>query len=394
MGTSTGLDIVSRDEFARFRGKSIGLVCNQASIAGNLEHVIDLLLPHHQAGTLKVQSVMGPQHGLYGHTQDNMIEWEGKGHPDARTGMVIHSLYGENREPTDAMLDGVEELVVDLPDVGARYYTFIWTVALCLKACEARGIPVTVLDRPNPIGGTQVEGTLLRQGMESFVGLYPLPTRHGMTIAEAARHLASTYFPKAELAIVPMEGWSREMYFEQTGQPWAMPSPNMPTVETAVVYPGGCLMEATWLSEGRGTTRPFEIFGAPYVDAWELCDALRELGLPGTHFRPLQFEPTFNKHAKELCGGAFLHVTDRQAFEPVLTTVAIFQTLRRLYGAKFEWRPGPYEYEWEKEPIDILAGNDWLKRAVDDLEPLASIRERFQAECAEFAPERARSLLY
>jgi uncharacterized protein YbbC (DUF1343 family) len=392
MATRTGLDLCAAEGFARFKAKSVGVLCNQASVASDLRHVIDLLLPLHESGFLKIKSVFGPQHGLFGHTQDNMIEWEGR--QDERTGLTIYSLYGEHREPTPQMLEGLDELIIDIPDVGARYYTFSWTMALCMKACEAQGTPVTVLDRPNPIGGTQVEGTLLRPEFSSFVGLYPLPTRHGMTVAEIAKHLQAAYFPSIDLRLVTMEGWNRGMYFEDTGVPWIMPSPNMPLVETAVVYPGGCLFEATWVSEGRGTTRPFETFGAPYVNAWQLSEELNGFDLPGAFFRPLQFEPTFNKHARVICDGAFLHVTDRSTFEPVLTTVAILRSMRRLYGDRFQWRAGPYEYEFEKEPIDILAGNGWLRRAIDDLDPVDSIRERFRAECAEFEPVRSQSLLY
>jgi len=285
-------------------------------------------------------------------------------------------------------------MVVDLPDVGSRYYTFIWTMANCMEACERRGIPMTVLDRPNPIGGEQVEGPMLDPALSSFVGLYPLPIRHGMTIGEIATHLRNTFFPRTELHVVRMEGWERSFYFEQCQLPWAMPSPNMPSVETAVVYPGGCLLEATKLSEGRGTTRPFEIFGAPYIDGWELSDCLNRLGLPGCHFRPVQFEPTFHKFAKEVCEGAFLHVTDRTRFEPVLSYIAVLQEVVRQCGEKFEWRPAPYEYEYEKEPIDILAGQKWVRRAVEGLEPLKEVRDRLRESCGEFAEQRNRALLY
>jgi uncharacterized protein YbbC (DUF1343 family) len=392
MAVSTGLDLLVRENFARLQGKSVGLVCNMASVAGNLRHSLELMLEPHRRGELKIQVVFGPQHGLWGHTQDNMIEWEGAADP--RSGLVIHSLYGEHREPTDAMLDGVEVLVVDLPDVGARYYTFIWTMALCMKACAAKGIPVLVLDRPNPLGGRQVEGTVLDPNYESFVGLYPLPMRHGLTIGEVATYLQRRFFPSCQLEVLRIEGWRRDMYFEATGQPWVMPSPNMPTVDTAVVYPGMCLLEATLLSEGRGTTRPFEIFGAPYIDGWKLGEHLNGLGLPGVYFRPIQFEPTFNKHMKSLCEGAYIHVLDRGAFESVLTAVAILQEVVRLYGDKFEWHPGPYEYEYEKKPIDILAGNEWLRESIENLTPLETIRERMRDECQVFESTRQDSLLY
>jgi uncharacterized protein YbbC (DUF1343 family) len=388
----TGLDILVSEDFARLHGKSVGLVMNQASVTRDCRHALDVVLPYHRSGKLNIVGVFGPQHGLFGHTQDNMIEWEAEG--NHRSGLPIHSLYGERREPTAEMLDGVEVLVVDLQDVGARYYTFIWTMALCIKACSERGIPVMVLDRPNPIGGILVEGTVGDPDFASFVGLHPLPMRHGMTIGEIACHLRTAYFPRAEIEVVQMTGWSRSDYFSDTDLPWSMPSPNMPTVDTAVVYPGGCLLEATNMSEGRGTTRPFEIFGASWLDGWKYCEALNDLDLPGCVFRPLEFEPTFHKFAKEVCEGAFLHVTDRHAFEPVLAYVAVMQEAIRQAGDQFEWKEPPYEYEYEKLPIDILNGNSWLREEIEGLTPLNRIRQRFLEECSAFEPMRDEALLY
>jgi uncharacterized protein YbbC (DUF1343 family) len=392
MKTATGLDVLIGTEFEGLRGRSIGLVCNQASICSGYTHILDLLLPLHKAGALNIASVMGPQHGLFGHTQDNMIEWEGR--LDPRTGLAVHSLYGENREPTPVMLDSVDTLVVDLCEVGARYYTFIWTLALCMKACAERGIRVLLLDRPNPIGGLQVEGTVLDPGFASFVGLHPLPTRHGMTLGEIALYFKHSFYPKANLEVVRIQNWSRGDYINDTSLPWAPPSPNMPTVDTATVYPGGCLLEGTNLSEGRGTTRPFEIFGAPWIDGWKLADSLNDLRLPGTYFRPIQFQPTFQKHASKLCEGCFLHVPARRAFQPVLTYVAILQEIRKQCGDLFQWNEPPYEYERVILPIDILAGNSWLRSAIDGLTPLSEIHHRFLEECSRFEPTRHAHLLY
>jgi uncharacterized protein YbbC (DUF1343 family) len=414
MRTATGLDLLSLEGFERLHGKSIGLLCNQASVDNGFRHVVDLLLPLHRDGKLKVQAVFGPQHGLFGHTQDNMIEWEGR--IDQRTGLTVHSLYGEHRKPTPEMLQGIDLFVVDIPDVGSRYYTFVWTMAHCMEACAEAGIPVLVLDRPNPIDGLQVEGTVLEPEFSSFVGLYPVPTRHGMTPAEIAMYVKAQHVPGCDLSTVMMQGWSRSDYFDDTDAPWSMPSPNMPTVDTAVVYPGGCLLEATNLSEGRGTTRPFETFGAPFLDGWKLAESLNELGLAGVRFRGLQFEPTFNKHAGAICGGCFVHILDRHAFEPVLAYVAILQEVVRQTGVHdsaslpkdevfraasaettlpgFAWRQPPYEYEHERMPIDILAGNAWLKGAIEGLAPLNEIRQRFLRECAEFEPIRRECLLY
>ncbi len=399
----TGLDVLVQSEFKSLRGKSIGYVGNQASVTRDLRYGLDLLKKEDEAGRLKLQAVFGPQHGLFGHTQDNMIEWEGEDKP---SGPKVYSLYGEQREPTSKMLEGVDELVVDLQDVGARYYTFVWTMALCIKACESLKIPIKVLDRPNPIGGTQVEGTLLQPGYESFVGLYPLPTRHAMTIGEIACYLKSHFFPGLDLTVVEMEGWSRDQYWDETDLPWSMLSPNMPTLDTAIVYPGGCLLEATNMSEGRGTTRPFEIFGAPFLDSWRFADALNALGLDGCVFRPLPFQPTFNKHQGKLCGGCHVHVLDRSKFTPVITYVAIMQEAIRQSGLHdathlskekefvadsqeaqlpgFAWRNPPYEYVYDRAPIDILAGNDWLRQEISNLTPLSQIKDRMAAECSEF----------
>jgi uncharacterized protein YbbC (DUF1343 family) len=378
---ATGLDVCVRDGFKAFNGQRLGLVCNQASIARDYRHVLDHMLEK----KVEVACVLGPQHGVWGHTQDNMVEWEG--YTDSRTGLRFHSLYGEHREPTDAMLEGVERIVFDVPDVGARYYTFIWTLALSMKKCAEKEIPVTVLDRPNPIGGARVEGPVLQAGFESFVGLHPLPARHGMTVGEVARYFQSHFYPKCGLSVVEMQGWDRTMYQDETDLPWAMPSPNMPTVDTAVVYPGQCLLEGTNLSEGRGTTRPFEVLGAPWIDAYRLTERLDRFALPGVVFRPYQFQPTFQKFSGEVCQGAFVHVVDRRAFRPVLTTVVVLLAVRELWPDCFAWRQPPYEYEEVKLPIDILAGNAWLRESIDALRPLIEIEERMGEEVRRMKDE-------
>ncbi len=388
----TGLDVLARDGFRPLRGRRIALLCNQASLDAGLRHAMDVLLASHRAGDLSIAAVFGPQHGLWGHTQDNMIEWEG--FRDPRTGLTVHSLYGTRREPSPESLEGVEVFVVDLPDVGARCYTFLWTMALCMRACEAKRIPVLVLDRPNPLGGERVEGPTLDPAYSSFIGLHPLPMRHGMTIGEVATHFRDTHLPGLELTVAPMEGWRRSMAWEETGLAWGIPSPNMPSAETAAVYPGMALLEGTELSEGRGTTRPFETFGAPFVDGWALCDALNTLGLPGARFRPVMFEPTFDKHAGQTCGGAFLHVLDRRAFETVLSGIAVLREIFWLYPDCFAWRPPPFEYEAQKMPIDILAGNAWVREAVETHASLDRIRDHLAAEAQDFAPMRAAASLY
>jgi uncharacterized protein YbbC (DUF1343 family) len=386
------LDEWIEEDFTQIKGLAIGLVCNQASIASDCTHILDRLLPFHRDGDLRIQAVFGPQHGVWGHTQDNMVEWEG--YEDPRTRLMFHSLYGKHREPTDEMLSGIEHLVVDLPDVGTRIYTFIWTMALCMKACEAKGIPLTVLDRPNPISGAAADGPVMETRYASFVGLHPLPARHGMTMGEMARYFQSNFYPKLRLSVRRTPGWHRTDYFGDTGLPWAMPSPNMPTLDTALVYPGMCLLEGTNLSEGRGTTRPFEMFGAPFVDGWALCERLGRLHLPGVRFRPIQLRPTFNKYAGEICQGASIHVCDRHRFRPVLTGLAILQELVALCGDKFAWLQPPYEYEAEQMPIDILAGNRWVRAAVEQAAPLDEIAERLDFEVHRFAVTRGEALMY
>lgn len=384
---NTGLDLAAADGFSRFKGRKLGVVCHQASISSGLDHVLDLLMPGHTAGEFEIVAAFGPQHGIWGHTQDNMIEWEG--YRDPATGLLFHSLYGEHREPTPSMLTGIDLLVVDLQDVGARYYTFIWTMCLCMKACAELGIEVHVLDRPNPLGRT-VEGPIQVPGVESFVGMFPgLATRHGMTIAEIARWFKRVHCPSCNLSWTELKDWNGSYYEGH----WALPSPNMPTVKTAVVYPGMCLLEGTKLSEGRGTTMPFEIFGAPYIDGRELTKRLNSLQLPGCKFRAVQFLPTFQKHGGVNCEGCFLHVTDRAAFQPVLTGIAVIATIKALYPDDFEMQDPPYEYVWDKRPIDILVGDPVLSAQMEtnDLEP---IRTRLSADAARFITDTEGDRLY
>lgn len=263
------------------------------------------------------------------------------------------------------MLRDIDALVIDLQDVGARYYTFIWTMELCLQACCDESKSVVILDRPNPLGGKIIEGPVLNKDFSSFVGLRPLPVRHGMTMGEIALYLREIFYPSLDIHVIPMTNWERQMWFDDTGLPWIMPSPNMPTLDTATVYPGMCLLEGTNLSEGRGTTRPFEIFGAPFIDPDKLFKRLKDFKLPGVIFRPLYFQPTFQKHAGRLCGGAQIHVTNREKFMPFKTGVAIIKAIHDLYPDSFQWKQPPYEYETEKPPIDILTGSDKIRKYIE-----------------------------
>ena len=337
------------------RGREVkaGALLHPASVNRSLVPTLEVLEELAADDAFQLATLFGPQHGFLGTTQDNMIEWQSFGHP--RLGIPVHSLYGEHREPTPEMLHGLDVLFVDLQDVGARYYTFIWSLFLCMKACEKAGVTLILSDRPNPIGST-VEFDSFDPAYASFVGLHPIPIRHGKTIGQLARQFRDEAFPNVKLIVLEMENWSPELWHDETGLPWILPSPNMPTLDTATVYPGMCLLEGTNLSEGRGTTRPFELFGAPWIDAERICAQLSSLGLPGIHFRPVAFEPTFQKHAGEVCEGAQLHVTDRKSFEPVRTGLEIIRTARQWWPDEFDWKQPPYEYETEKLPIEVLLG--------------------------------------
>jgi uncharacterized protein YbbC (DUF1343 family) len=369
--------------------KRVGLVCNPASVDHGLVHMADRLRSHTRA---RLTAIFGPQHGFRSDVQENMIETRhGR---DERRRVPVYSLYSDTREPTAAMLADVDVLVVDLQDVGTRIYTYIYTMANCLTAAARHGVRVIVCDRPNPIGGTAVEGPMLAPGFESFVGLYPIPMRHGMTIGELARLFNERFGIGASLEIVTMEGWRREMYHDDSRAPWVMPSPNMPTLDTAIVYPGTVLFEGTNVSEGRGTTRPFELVGAPWVQAEAFAEALNSRRLPGVIFRPVVFEPTFHKHAGRSCGGCQIHVVDRHAFRPVLAGVALLEAFHEAGAGQFLWRDPPYEYEHAKLPIDILAGTSRLREAIDAGLPAERIAEGWESEVAAFGDVRSRYLLY
>ncbi len=375
----SGLDIFERNWPKKLRGARAGLLVHPASVNKKLDHAVDSL---YRSKKLHLKALFGPQHGIRGETQDNMIEW--KGFKDRKTGLPAHSLYSSTRKPEPQMLKDVDVMIIDMQDVGSRYYTFIWTMELCMQACHETGKPVVIFDRPNPLGGKLAEGPVLDMSYASFVGQRPLPVRHGMTIGEIGQYLRDEFYAELDLHIIPAEGWSRNMWFDETALPWVMPSPNMPTLDTAIVYPGMCLLEGTNVSEGRGTTRPFEIFGAPFVEPERLAAYLGEFSLPGVLFRPVFFEPTFQKYAGKLCGGAQIHVTSRNRFRPFKTGVAILKALRALYPEKFKWKRPPYEYETIKMPIDILAGTDRVRKAIESAAPLEHMEQWWKEECGQF----------
>ncbi|MCA1584610.1 MAG: DUF1343 domain-containing protein [Acidobacteria bacterium] len=374
----------------RLRGRTIGIVANPASVDHALVHIVDHLLASRD---LTVGAVFGPQHGFRSDVQDNMIET-----PHAELGssrrVPVYSLYSDTREPTLDMVRGLDTLVIDLQDIGARIYTYVYTMANCMRACARHGIEVLVCDRPNPIGGLDVAGMTLRRGSESFVGQFPIPMRHGMTIGELALLFNGHFGLGAPLHVIAMEGWSRAMYADETGLTWVMPSPNIPTLESAVVFPGTVLVEGTTASEGRGTTRPFEIVGAPWVPAERFAQAMNDRGLPGVRFRPVVFEPTFNKHARTPCGGCQIHVLDRRRFEPVVTGVALIEGMRLADTDRFDWKAPPYEYEHDRQPIDVLAGSGRLREALEAGVRAEDLAREWEADVAQFKTLRAPFLLY
>jgi uncharacterized protein YbbC (DUF1343 family) len=387
-GVRAGLDVLVSRLSSLLVGQRVGLLCHQASITRDLVHAAEVI---RRLGKVRLTALFAPEHGLAGAAQDHAhIAPE----YDRTRGLRVHSLYGKRLEPTAAMLRDIDVLVVDLQDVGARYYTFTWTTALAMRACARAGKPVIVLDRPNPLGGERLEGNWPDPRFASFVGLYPLPNRHGMTIAELAAYLNETHALGADLTVVPMDGWRRHMLWEDTELPWVAPSPNMPTPDTARVYPGGCLLEGTNLSEGRGTTRPFEWVGAPYLDGARLAAALERRGLPGVRFRPVGFEPAFHKWKGRVCGGVQVHVTDWDRFRSYTTYLALIIEARRQAPRAFRWKRPPYEFQWKKLPIDLLCGGETTRRAIERGTPLSRIEASWRRDLAAFARARRPYLLY
>jgi len=384
-----GIDRLLTTERHLIEGRRVGLVCNPASVDARFQHTADRLF---EDPDITLAALFGPQHGFRSDLQDNMVETpHGR---DCKRQVPIFSLYSETREPTSDMLRGVDLLLVDLQDVGTRVYTFVYTMANCMRAAARRRIPIVVCDRPNPIGGDRVEGAMLHEAWTSFVGQFPIPMRHGMTVGELARLFNEAFGIGADLEVIALDGWHRSMYHDETGLPWVIPSPNLPTLDSAIVYPGAVLFEGTMLSEGRGTTRPFELIGAPWIDGERLAAAMNARGLPGVHFRPVFFEPTFQKHARQTCGGCQLHVVDRQAFVPVRTAVELIDEFRRSNPQKFAWRQPPYEYEQEKEPIDILYGSDRLREVFDADGDVEALVESWRADEEAFRQTREPFLLY
>ena len=385
----TGLKKVLAQPRNYIKGFRLGVICNQSSVNRKFRHIADLF---YQNDEINLVALFGPQHGIRGDVQDNMVETEHK--TDARTNLPVYSLYSETREPTAEMLENLDALVFDLQDVGCRVYTFIYTMANAMKACAELDKKFIVLDRPNPIGGIAVEGNVLEKGHESFVGQFPIPMRHGLTVGELAKLFNEEFSINCDLEVVEMDGWKREFYLDETDAPWISPSPNMPTVDTAVVFPGTVFLEGTQISEGRGTTRPFEIVGAPFINGYELAEMLDGFDLPGAIFRPTEFLPTFQKSAGENCGGVFLHVTDRQTFKPVITGIAIIKAIYDLYTEKFAWKTTPYEYVFDRNPFDVIAGTLQLRKYIEENKSLYEIEKSWENDLEQFKKKRNEYLIY
>ena len=384
-----GLERLLDDRVGTLKDARVALVCNQASVDHSFRHAADLLFDQR---AINLTTLFGPQHGIRGDVQDNMIE---TGHArDRRTGVPIYSLYSETREPTDEMLKEIDVIVVDLQGVGCRIYTFAYTMANCMRAAARLRKKIVVCDRPNPIGGEMVAGNVTEAGHESFVGQYLLPTRHGMTMGELARLFNGHFGIGCDLEIVELDGWSRNLWYGDTDGPWVLPSPNIPTPDSCKVFPGTVHLEGTQMSEGRGTTKPFELVGAPYVQADQYASELTKLNLPGVLFRASVFMPTFQKHGGKACGGVQIHVTDREAFEPVQTGVAIVKIAYDMYPNDFRWKDPPYEYEYTRNPFDVIAGTTTLRQQIERGDSLDAIVDSWQPRLDEFRTVRESYLLY
>ncbi|MBI4488474.1 MAG: DUF1343 domain-containing protein [Deltaproteobacteria bacterium] len=387
----TGLERLL-DDPKRWLGRArVGLVANPTTVDRRLAHAVDLL---HDHPDVDLRLLFGPEHGIRSAAQDMIGVGDAR---DPVTGLPEVSLYGKNFEslsPTPLHLSQIDLVLFDIQDIGARYYTYAATMALCMRAAKRSQVKVVVLDRPNPIGGVQIEGGGLDAGLESFCGLYPIPQRHAMTVGELARLYNDTFGIGCDLEVVACDGWRRAWYYDNCNLPWVMPSPNMPTLETAIVYPGMCLLEGTNLSEGRGTTRPFELFGAPFVDARKLAAELGRYDLPGVIFRPCVIEPTFHKFARQRCGALQLHVIDRRSFHAYRTGMAVLVAVRSLWPDAFAWRTEPYEFRDDVPAIDILTGTANVRKAIDNGDDIDSVVRIACTGTDTYDAGRSSALLY
>ncbi len=388
---ATGLEIFLAKSHAKYRKLRLGVLCNQASVDRRLQHISDLVLQ--KKLKLNVTCFIGPQHGVRGEKQDNMVE--SSDFIDPRINLPVYSLYGTSREPTPPLLEKVDAFVVDLQDIGTRIYTFMYTMANCMRAAKATGKKVIVLDRPNPIGGVLVEGNVLESGYTSFVGQYSMPTRHGMTMGELARLFNEAYGIGCNLDVIECKGWKRPMDADTWGRDWVSPSPNIPNLTSALTFPGTVHFEGASVSEGRGTTKPFEWIGAPYVDPDKLADEMNKKKFPGVYFRAIYFQPTYQKGKDQVLGGVQIHVTNRKLYQPFRSGIELLAAFyRQGKDGKFQWKQPPYEYEHTRMPIDLIAGSAALR---EELEKTGGVRDflaKSKKECQDFLKLRRKFLLY
>ncbi|MGM0665794.1 MAG: exo-beta-N-acetylmuramidase NamZ family protein [Bacteroidota bacterium] len=384
----TGLDKYSKRIFPFIRNKKVAVLCHAPSINSSYRHILDIIM---ESDSVQLSAIYGPQHGLFGQTQDNMIEWEG--YTDPKYQVPVYSLYGKTRKPTDRMMADTEVFLVDLQDVGSRPYTYVWTVKNCMEICAEKNIPVVLIDRPNPLGGKKRDGAILSRNYYTFVGGASVPLCHGMTMGELALWMNDKENINCSLSVIKMEGWNRAMTWQDTGLPWVLPSPNMPSVNTAMVYPGMVLIEALNISEGRGTTLPFELIGAPFIDIDKIINELSKMKIPGCAFRLHNFIPTFHKFTDEYCNGMQIHITDHNLYEPVYTAACIFKKIKDVSG-NLEFKDPPYEYEEELMPFDILSGDNSLRMTISDNGSLNHLRERWRNDIKQFNREFKEFSLY
>jgi uncharacterized protein YbbC (DUF1343 family) len=394
MTVQTGLDRLLNENNLRdeFKG-NIAYLCHSASVNAQLEHGLTSMQKVFGDRLVKVFS---PQHGFVSDVQDNMVESDHYIHPHFN--LKIYSLYSETRIPSPEMLDGIDHVFIDLQDVGTRIYTYIYTMTLLMKACINNNIEVIILDRPNPIGGVKLEGNILDMNYASFVGLHPLPVRHGMTMGEIAKMANSEWQDSCNLRVIEMKNWSREMFFEETKLPWVLPSPNLPTVDGCFAFVGTVLFEGTNISEGRGTSRGLEIVGHPKIEPFSFLAKLNTIfekeNLKGFKLRPVSFIPTFQKHVGTQCGGYQIHPTDRTSFDSWLVSNIICREFYKELGKDFAWKNPPYEYEYDKEPIDMINGGPFLKEWIIRDGEISELKEMQEKDCLEFNKQRKPFLLY
>ncbi len=385
-----GLERFLKTEYRKFKGQKLGILCNPATNDRELIHFSQSALK--KTLKLNVTCFFGPQHGIRGEKQDNMIESDD--FTDPVTGLPVYSLYSNSREPSAKMLSELDTLLVDLPDIGCRIYTFMYTMANCMRMARKYDKKVVVLDRPNPINGIDVEGNILEKEFASFVGQYPIPIRHGMTLGELALLFNEAFEIDCDLEVIECKGWKRNSYADDWSSHWVPPSPNIPTLTPAILFPGMVLFEGTNVSEGRGTTKPFEWIGAPYIAPDRLAMEMNQLKLPGVYFRPIFFQPTYQKWKDQVCGGVQVHILDRKKLKPALAGVKLLAKIVELYPADFKWKQPPYEYEFEKMPIDLIAGTDKLRLSLDEKKGTKAWEASSKADTQAFLKQRRKFLLY